>query len=455
MGVGRSTEANKRGANVPDRFLPAVILFAMAMLPSISGCSSESSTIVASAPPPGSAAASAPSLIPAVTASATVHLTPDPSSAVPSPADTSVPRPVPDEPVVDARLVGPGIGWVETEGSLLVTRDDGQTWRDATPKGLTFVANDKDPSTFRALAAVDGQTAFIASDSVGATKTTVRMRATSDGGRSWRWTDLPGMPHQTGDICGDSCNTVGHAAVQIDAVDESIVFVDLTMLSGTDTVSHEVFRSLDGGASWHRVPWTITTRYGSDRDDERIGFLSADVGAVVFEERFFSTRTGWGNWSESDHYYLPYHNEVADWHGPVRFLDHTHWIIAGHPLDPARVGIPVALSSDAGRTWTVETRIVPLVPGSDPDVSVTFLDRTTWVVSSMQRTEQAGGSGLPHAQVWISADAGHHWRLVGDEPFSIPSATIFADAAHAWAFTSGGTLAATSDGGTSWVSILR
>ena len=354
--------------------------------------------------------------------------------------------------MIDAQLVAPGMGWVETDRAILRTIDDGHSWRDVTPSGLTFRVDPRnDVSNFRGLAAVDAETAFLATDKVGKTTTTVTIWATTDGGSTWEASALPPVRHLTGEICGNGCVTYGHAGVRLDAVDARLIFAELDMVTGMDTGSEDIFRSLDGGASWASLPWSIGPKYSSAWG-ANISFRSADVGAVLFEQRIFATDTGWGHWTELDQKRLAGTNEIPDWYGPVTFLDGRRWIVAGNLV--AGNTFPVAESADAGRTWTVGIRTIPAKPGIDSGARVTFIDASTWVAVFSGSSRAAPGSG-ERATTWVSMDAGKHWTLIGDQPSPNPFGSDFVDRSHAWSVDSGGALATTTNGGATWSRICR
>ena len=100
-----------------------------------------------------------------VSSSSVASATPSPSTlplatAMPSPART----PRLDGVVTSFKLVSPGTGWAETDHGLLVTHDDGSSWVDASPNG--------DLGTL-AMDAIDGQTAFVASEETDGSATTI------------------------------------------------------------------------------------------------------------------------------------------------------------------------------------------------------------------------------------------------------------------------------------------
>ncbi len=362
-------------------------------------------------PTPFAAPSEAPTPIPTPTRNSTSA---SPSAPVGSPVQT----PRPGHVVVDANLVGPGIGWVLTDHAVLATDDDGQTWLDVTPAGRFQTYG---------LAALDRQTAYVASDVSGNDNATVRIYATADGGRTWHWSDLTTVPLVTMDGCG--CG--GHG-VAIDVVSSLVVFVDVVVYSGTDSEGHDIFGSLDGGLTWKAMPWSIQAE-GSGADLS-IHFLTASVGTVLFDGRLFATDSGWGQWTEVDQAgrgFAP---------GPVTFIDSRHWITAGR-LDFVDGAVPFAMSLDAGRTWTVETRTVPVTLGEGLGTAFAFIDSRTWVAML--------GTRGP-VETWISLNTGKTWTFVGDQPTSDPRRSTFVDRFNAWARDDAGGLATTRDGGATW-----
>lgn len=319
---------------------------------------------------------------------------------------------------MNADLVGPGIGWVQTDSAVLATDDDGQTWLDVTPPGQ---------SRTYGLAALDRRTAYLASDVLGNDNTTVRIYATADGGRTWHWSDLTSVPLMTTDGCG--CG--GHG-VAIDVVNSLVVFVDVVVYSGTDSQGHDIFRSVDGGVTWESMPWSI--RAEGSGADLAIHFLSATVGAVLFDERLFVTDAGWGRWTEADHVGRLF---VPD---PVTFLDAQHWMTAGR-LNYVEGTVPFAQSSDAGRTWTAETRTVPVTRGEGLGTAFTFINARTWVALLATRGP---------VETWVTADAGRTWVFVGDQPTSDPRRSMFVGRFDGWVRDDAGGLATTHDGGATW-----
>jgi photosystem II stability/assembly factor-like uncharacterized protein len=353
--------------------------------------------------------------------------TPSPSPvAIASPSPARTPRL--DRVVKSFKLVSPGTGWVETDHGLRVTHNDGSSWVEASPNG--------DVGTL-ALDGIDGQTAFVATEKIDGSTATISIWHTTDGGQTWRPAKLASVPApDTSAECG--CE---HLAVLIDAVDPLDVFADIVVFSGTDSESHDVFQSRDGGATWAGLP--IEIHANGSPGDLAIHFLTADTGSIVFDERTFTTRTGWGHWSE----YPEQGSEPVPYpgFGGVTYLDDQHWIM-GLPVAGA---VLIAESTDAGRTWTTHTRPIPK-PGN---LSVSFVSAMIWI-ATIGTTSGSPDNKPGPAETWISRDAGNTWTFVGKLPTSDTWRSAFVDPSHAWVITSAGGLATTSNGGATWSTIL-
>ena len=345
---------------------------------------------------------------------------PSVATTSPSPART----PPLDYVVKSFKLVSPGIGWVETDHGLLVTHDDGSSWVDASPNGDIGILG---------LDAIDGRTAFVGSEKKNGSATTISIWHTTDGGQTWRPAKLEVVP--TPDTSPDGCGC-GGLAVLIDAVDPLVVFADIVVFSGTDSESHDVFRSRDGGVTWAALPFVIQAHGSSP--DLAIQFLTADTGSILFDERTFTTRTGWGHWSE---YPEPRF-------GPMTYLDDRHWVMG---LPDALAGtVRIAETTDAGRTWTTHTRPIP----KTTNLSVSFVSAMTWI-ATIETTSGPPTNKVGPAETWTSQDAGRTWTFIGKLPTSDTWRSRFVDPSHAWVPTGAGGLATTNDGGATWSVILR
>jgi photosystem II stability/assembly factor-like uncharacterized protein len=353
------------------------------------------------------------------------------ASVAPPPVATTSPSPARtprlDGVVTSFKLVSPGTGWVETDHGLLVTHDDGSSWVDVSPNG--------DLGTL-ALDALDGQTAFAASEKTDGSTTTISIWHTTDGGQTWRAGKLASVPAlDTSSDCG--CESL---AVLIDAVDPLDVFADIVVFSGTDSESHDIFQSRDGGVTWAGL--SIGIHANGSPGDLAIHFLTADTGSIVFDERTFTTRTGWGHWSE---YAEPRF-------GPVTYLDDRHWImglIDGDLIDGTFRTVRIAESTDAGRTWTTYTRPIPKAT----NLSVSFVSAMIWI-ATVETTSGPPANKVGPAETWITRDTGKTWTFVGKLPTSDTWRSEFIDPSHAWVPTGAGGLATTSDGGATWSAIL-
>jgi photosystem II stability/assembly factor-like uncharacterized protein len=119
--------------------------------------------------------------------------------------------------------------WASTDDGLVhVTRDDGKSWRDVTPKGMPKLAY----VGCVELSAHDGDTIYVAATRYKLADYKPYLFKSSDGGRSW--TSI------NGDLPADEITRV----VRADPVRPGLLFV------GTET---GVFVSLDDGAHWQRM----------------------------------------------------------------------------------------------------------------------------------------------------------------------------------------------------------
>jgi photosystem II stability/assembly factor-like uncharacterized protein len=85
--------------------------------------------------------------------------------------------------------------------------------------------------------------------------------------------------------------------VLIDAVDPLVVFADVVMRCCTDSESHDVFRSQDGGVTW--APLSFGIHATGSSADLAIHFLTADTHAWVMttEGGLATTSDGGATWS--------------------------------------------------------------------------------------------------------------------------------------------------------------
>ena len=190
------------------------------------------------------------------------------------------------------------------------------------------------------------------------------------------------------------------------------------------------------GVTWAALPFVIQAHGSSP--DLAIQFLTADTGSILFDERTFTTRTGWGHWSE---YPEPRF-------GPMTYLDDRHWVMG---LPDALAGtVRIAETTDAGRTWTTHTRPIP----KTTNLSVSFVSAMTWI-ATIETTSGPPTNKVGPAETWTSQDAGRTWTFIGKLPTSDTWRSRFVDPSHAWVPTGAGGLATTNDGGATWSVILR
>jgi len=119
--------------------------------------------------------------------------------------------------------------WASTDDGLVhVTRDDGKTWKDVTPKGMPELAY----VGCVELSTHDKDTIYVAATRYKLADYKPYLFRSTDGGRSWK------------SINGDLPKGEISRVVRADPVRKGLLYV------GTET---GIFTSLDDGATWHRM----------------------------------------------------------------------------------------------------------------------------------------------------------------------------------------------------------
>lgn len=133
-------------------------------------------------------------------------------------------------PVTDAAQVTPQFGWALRGGRLLVTTDNGRTWRDAGPQGLTGAVR---TAYFR-----DARTGWAASAAHG----TIQVARTGDGGVTWRTTNMS----TSADV----------AALRLAFGSAQVGGLLVQRVSSSNFSLADFYATADGGTTWqsHRAP---------------------------------------------------------------------------------------------------------------------------------------------------------------------------------------------------------
>jgi hypothetical protein len=130
--------------------------------------------------------------------------------------------------VTDAAQVAPQFGWALRGGRLLVTADNGKTWRDVTAPGLT--------GTVRTAFFQDARNGWMASAASG----TINVARTGDGGYTWHTTTLH--------------TSAGVASLRLSFGSSQVGGVLVQHVSSSNFSLADFYATRDGGATWRTSP---------------------------------------------------------------------------------------------------------------------------------------------------------------------------------------------------------
>lgn len=328
-------------------------------------------------------------------------------------------------------------GWGVSGSSVLITRDGGKTWKEATPpEELTSPADAKAYGAF-----LDSKTAWIIFGENEQILPEASVWRTSDSGSTW--TRSAPLFHQV-----FSEHVWAEFAV-LDA-DNLWVMVRGVYAGAGIHYSHELFRSTDGGQTWTSLDGEISDDYtGMVFFNTEFGVRTLETtGAYYFGPPTFDlTSDGGATW---DSYELPPPPDQPDLfdtqypycetYQPVLLSDHSIRMLMGcvdEHYPPEQFTSYIYSSEDAGRTW-----------------SMTHLPET--VMASLYQMLYLGNDEvlLLGRNIYHSSSDGRDWQFIQkvnwDAQFS------FIDARNGWATGTGeeAALAQTTEGGLSWSLIV-
>ena len=282
---------------------------------------------------------------------------------------------------VDASVV-----WVSGHrGTWLRTLDGGTTWTAGQVPGA-------DTMQFRDVHAVSAEIAYLMSAGNGELS---RIYKTTDGGESWILQHLNRDP----DIFFD-CMTFWDER-------SGIVFSDAVR------GEHVVLRTVDGGATWNRVPparfppalpnegsfaASGTCVAGSGRGHGWIGTGNATPARVLH------TRDAGATWTVDT---LPLVSGPSAGVASIIFRDTVNGMALGGEIDkPAARGAYVALTTDGGRSWAPGGRVTFAGP----------IYGAAWIPGVAGGAVVAVGPGgadlsLDHGRSWASIDSVSYWSV--------------------------------------------
>ncbi|MFC6088929.1 WD40/YVTN/BNR-like repeat-containing protein [Saccharothrix lopnurensis] len=267
--------------------------------------------------------------------------------------------------------VSPRVAWVSgSRGTVLRTADGGRTWASVAPPDTADL-------DFRDVEAFDARTAVVLSIGPGDSS---RLYRTADGGRTWALTFRNTEP---------------------DAFYNCVAFFDRSRgLAVGDPVAgrFRVLATRDGGRSWHpvpedRLPPALPGEYGFSASGQCVATAGARDAWIATgggeRARVLHSGDGGRHWSVSD---TPLVSSGSAGVFAVAFRTPRHGLaVGGDYLEPDGAGTNVALTADAGRTWTA--------PGAPP---AGYRSGAAWWGPAVLAVGPTGSD--------VSPDGGRHWH---------------------------------------------
>jgi photosystem II stability/assembly factor-like uncharacterized protein len=261
--------------------------------------------------------------------------------------------------VTDAQLVSSSSGWALTLTGLRWTDDNGATWQDITPAGVS--AGD-----IAAVFFLDPSRGWVvgpsALDPEGSQQLTVF--ATQDGGRSW----VPYVPASL----DASLNTT---PIHIDFADELNGWIMLTRVTSSNFSQGDLYRTTDGGLTWTKVQIPI----GGD-----IEFVTPTDGWTAggaAGNELFVTRDGGEQWTAVSVPRPPAFKNADVVYGVPTFFNAQEGVVPVTFTGNAQnSGFAFFQTQDGGSTWAAPGPVVPRRQATDFGVSMLAdpVTKTTW-----------------------------------------------------------------------------
>jgi photosystem II stability/assembly factor-like uncharacterized protein len=228
--------------------------------------------------------------------------------------------------------LGAALGWAMTDEALLVTRDGGATWTDATPprsgRDLADVLFLDEGHAFAVVLQTldDGRRAALA------------VHETFDAGRTWT---------ETAAGVGTLDAPLAYAGAKLAAAEGQRLFLMGRLATSANWSRATLLRSDDGGASWLKLPEPPAAG--------ELAFASAQAGFLVggpADDRLLATRDGGASWDELALPGLPGKGESVRFAAP-RFRSGAEGSLAA-TVRGSRPRLLALATSDGGHTWAVQ-----------------------------------------------------------------------------------------------------
>lgn len=368
-------------------------------------------------------------------------------SLQPSPSPSLSSTPASGDTVLDARLVDAHIGWAVTDHRVAKTTDNGQSWRDVTPPGLTIVFEPPDSSSGDAtshtnVVGVEFPDALHAHLAIATWHTgtlTLTVWSSEDAGSTWSRSALPPLKNVPPVLQGPISANAWRATLAFPDASHGYVYLIQRAGGLVGDGAYQpafAFRTDDAGRSWTKLPLGAWGSY--------FGFSGPMRGWSGHEGQFFTTRDGGQSWSRVALPGLTNLPPGIGWPGPVIWSSDR---IAIRPLDSSqRSPLYFELTEDGGQSWHLVTRDVPSDLGGD----ISLIDEATWIAPYW------GDAGLRNALgMAITRDSGLTWtRTPSRAGMPVSSGMHFTDSrlgwTRAWVSQARSDLYGTVDGGVTW-----
>ena len=346
----------------------------------------------------------------------------------------------PNEPS-SLKMFSVDVGWAP---GALRTTDGGSDWKDVTPKdlrsGAPYLPGQQTvyPPNYSDFF-LDANHAWLVrsyqSDS--ACVDHLAVYRTGDGGASWHRADIDAKNASNPVL---SFLDPQHGWLLVTVPNPVTKATPSPGRSATQTTHTAVYRTSDGGQTWHEISSAGPSCNG-------VVFISTTRGFATGSDWRFNncpilqaTSDGGATWTTT---------MTSGSIGSVTFFDPSHAVVIVNTGD----GSQINTSSDGGRTWSQTTSAsgpfgayLPEVWFGGPHDFWAFTNPPGW---------GKGSPGTPTDWLYHSADSGATWQLVQrDTPVGYVVSASFVDPSHAFVLQTDANgaiqLLTTSDGGHTW-----
>lgn len=365
--------------------------------------------------------------------------TPRPSAAGPV-ALLRPSSPVATGPVAQVRMTGLNTGWILTEGdAVLQTTSGGQHWQTVTPSGLVHVP----ASTVVRMATSGRSNLWVAAD---VPHQAVTIYHTANAGRSWTSSRVTPI-------------AFGGGGVQIVFASQEVGWLEV-LTAGNASPSAALYGTTNGGATWQELTSSTATTPSHLPFGGVLTFASPNRGWVVGAPRaagqvpwqyyLATTADGGRTWTRVT---LPTPTSLAHVYAP----NLTVLPVQSLPAGPALLGVVYHPASGTTElvvyhqpqptgAWRVQGRL-------RAGAATTTLGASTPVLTFSSPQD---GWAVLNGGLYTTTDGGQRWQVTYRAAVVTQwNAMHFTSAATGWAWTPGGNVWDTVDGGRVWTQATR